>query len=155
MAEVIVVGIGNPYRGDDAAGWAVIDALKDKVNNSVKLDKQRGDVAELLEIFGRYTKVFLVDAYLSSSAVGSWERINASKQTLPIENSQTSTHGLSVSQAIDLAKNLDMLPAKIIIYAIAGKHFKVSDSMSPIVAETIDQVVKELLKEEDITHARV
>lgn len=151
MVEIIVVGIGNPYRGDDAAGWAVIDALEGRVNGLIQLDKQRGGIAELLDIFGKHTNVFLVDACLPSSHIGSWVRIDALRQPLPLENAQTSTHGLSVSQAIALAENLDQLPAKLIIYAISGDHFNITDSLSPVVAKAVSEVANALLNEEDIS----
>lgn len=150
MADVVIVGIGNPYRGDDGAGWAVVDTLEGRVNTSIHLNKQRGDIGELLDIFSRYTKVYLVDASFSESSIGAWERIDAHRQSLPPENSQTSTHGLSVSQAIAFAKNLDLLPSKLIIYAIAGDNFNLSDTLSPGVAQAVDKVTEALLHEEDI-----
>ncbi len=150
MADLIIAGIGNPYRGDDGAGWAVIDALLNRVNASVHLRKVGGDIAELLDIFGAYSKVYLVDASFALSSISSWERIDALQQALPEENGQTSTHGLGVAQAVAFAKNLDLLPAKLIIYAIAGGHFEMSDGLTPVVAQAVSLVTEALLHEEDI-----
>lgn len=146
MAEVIIAGIGNPYRGDDGAGWAVIDALK-KQRVDWPLSKLRGEITELLDLFSGYNTVFLVDACFSSSPIGTWSRINASQEALPDETSQTSTHGLGIAQAIALAKNLNMLPEKLIIYAIVGDKFNISDTLSPAVEQAVDLVATALLKE--------
>lgn len=150
MADIIIVGIGNPYRGDDAAGWAVIDGLMETVGSVIKLVKQRGDIAELIDIFSQYKTVYLVDACRSNAPIGTWQRIDAQKQPIMEESPQTSTHGFSVSQAISLAKNLDQLPNKLILYVISGDSYTISDKFSPSVAKSVDLVVREILNEEDI-----
>lgn len=150
MADIIIVGIGNPFRGDDAAGWAVIDKLKETAGSAIKLVKQQGDIAELLDIFAHHKSVYLVDACSSNDLTSAWQRIDVHQQPIPPENSQTSTHGFGVSQAIALAKNLDQLPKKLILYAIPGKNYSVSSTLSPSVARSIDSVIKAILNEEDI-----
>lgn len=150
MAEILVIGIGNPFRGDDGAGWAVIDALQGKVQAGVQLSKQRGDIAELMDVFASHRAIYLVDACRANASPGSWQRIDAHRQPLLVENTQTSTHGLSISQAIALAKNIDQLPPKLIIYAIAGVQYEMRETLSPPVAQAIHLVAQELLNEEDI-----
>ena len=150
MADIIIVGIGNPYRGDDAAGWAVIDGLKEEVGSAIKLVKERGDIAELIDIFTRHKSVYLVDACSSSEFTAAWQRIDVNRQPLLEENPQTSTHGFSITQAISLAKNLDQLPNKLILYAINGNNYSISNELSPAVANSVDSVIKAILKEEDI-----
>lgn len=147
MADLIIIGIGNPYRGDDAAGWAVIDALEKKV--ALPLQKSRGDIAELLDLFGKYRTVYLIDASYSQNN-GSWQRIDALKDPLPEENPQTSTHGLGAAQAISLAKNLDQLPAKLIVYAMGSNRFAIGDALSKPVSDAVEKVTEALLKEKDI-----
>lgn len=150
MADIIIVGIGNPYRGDDAAGWAVIDGLKETVGSAIKLEKQQGDIAILIDIFAHHKSVYLVDACQSGGLVGAWQRIDVHQQPIREDNSQTSTHGFSLSQAISLAENLDQLPNKLILYAINGAHYSISDALSPPVARSIDSVIMAILNEEDI-----
>lgn len=147
---LIVIGIGNPFRGDDGAGWAVVDALQNKVRSGVKLCKLKGDIAELLDVFANYATVYLVDSCISDSTPGSWERIDGLLAPLFIDRPQTSTHGLSISQAIALAKNLHQLPSKLILYAIYGNRYHLSTSLSPAVAQAIDQVTQTILNEKDI-----
>lgn len=150
MADIIIVGIGNPYRGDDAAGWAVIDALMERIGSIIKLVKQRGDIAELIDIFDQFKSVYLIDACQSQEPIGTWQRIDVKNQPITEGNSQTSTHGFSISQAISMAKNFNQLPDKLILYAISGDSYSISDKLSPPVARSIDLVVKAILNEEDI-----
>lgn len=150
MADIIIVGIGNPYRGDDAAGWAVIDGLRETIGSVIKLVKQRGDMADLIDIFALHKNVYLVDACCGSGCAGEWQRIDVHKQPILEEIPQTSTHGFSVSQAVSLARNLDQLPNKLILYAINGDHYSISEGLSPSVAKGVDRVIKAILNEEDI-----
>jgi hydrogenase maturation protease len=153
MADTIIIGIGNPFRGDDGAGWAVVDQLKGKLNPSIPTSKQRGDIAELLDAFANYKVVFLIDACRSKNSQSLWQRIDFYREPLEIESHQTSTHGLNISQALALAKNLDLLPQKLIIYAIAGKCYQMCDILSPPVAKAIEEVTAAILNEEDIRYA--
>lgn len=150
MADIVIVGIGNPYRGDDAAGWAVIDGLMEKVGSGIKLVKLRGDIAELIDIFAQYKTVYLVDACRINASKGAWQRIDAQKQSIIEANPQTSTHGFSVSQAISLAKNLDQFPNKLILYLISGDNYTICDRVSSSVHKSIELVIKAILNEKDI-----
>lgn len=150
MADIVIVGIGNPYRGDDAAGWAVIDGLKEKTGSVIKLVKQRGDIAELIDTFAQHKNVYIIDACSSSDPVGTWKRIDVHKQSIVDENPQTSTHGFSLSQAISLAKNLRQLPNKLILYVINGDNYSISEILSPSVAISVECVINAILNEEDI-----
>lgn len=148
MSKIAVIGIGNPYRGDDGAGWAVIDALEGKISPQIKLCKLRGDLGDLLDHFGNYSIIYMIDACTSEASAGSWQRIDALIDPMLLEQPQTSTHGLSISQAISLARALDQLPSKLIIYAIRGEHYHVSNELSPLVAEAVKIVAYNILQED-------
>src|SRR3990167_1038643 len=106
MAKISLIGIGNPYRGDDGAGWAVIDAIQGKLGSNIAVSKLRGDIADLLEHFKTHRTVYLVDACEGDAPVGTWQRIDALQDPLQLERTQTSTHGLSLTQAISLGHAL-------------------------------------------------
>jgi hydrogenase maturation protease len=148
--QIVVIGIGNPFRGDDGVGWIVIDKLKEKLNASVDLSKQQGDIVELLDAFSHYATVFLIDACHSKVFKNGWQRIDYNQDDLEIESHQTSTHGLNISQAIALAKNLNQLPQKLIIYAITGECYQVGQLLSPSSAKHAEDVAEAILNEEDI-----
>ena len=45
MATAVVIGVGNRWRRDDAAGLEVIDALQGRVDDSVLLVESDGEPA--------------------------------------------------------------------------------------------------------------
>jgi hydrogenase maturation protease len=144
MNKIIVVGIGNPYRGDDGAGWAVIQQLEKRIDPR-HLRKSQGDIGELLEIFASTRFVYIVDACLATQ-VSLWRRIDGLKEVFPPER-QTSTHGLTLGQTIDLAKALHQLPEQLIIYAIAGKKFLMQNTLSSSVAQAVDEAAQKIAEE--------
>lgn len=144
------MGIGNPYRGDDGIAWEILRTIEKKIPESIFFKKSRGDIGELLETFQSFKTVILIDACLSGKSAGSWERINALKDPLPEDSSQTSTHGFNVGQAIALARNLKQLPSVLILYAISGDRFGIGDHLSEEVGKAIDPVVEAILNEKEI-----
>ncbi|HAZ16235.1 MAG TPA: hydrogenase maturation protease [Parachlamydiales bacterium] len=150
MSEIIVVGIGNPARGDDAAGWAVIDKLEKRIPEEIELSKQRGDFSALMEIFASHDSVYLVDACLSDAPPGSWKRLDGLQEALKVEKKETSTHALSIPEAIALSRELDQLPKTLIIYAIAGSSFQITSGLSPAVAGKIESIARSILNEKEI-----
>lgn len=143
---MIVAGIGNPYRGDDGAGWAVIQELE-KTADPKFLRKCRADAGELMEIFKSCPAVTIVDACLADAPSGSWRRIDAIEEAIPPERSQTSTHGFSLIQIIDLAKTIRQLPDQLIIYAIAGKEFRMQNRLSAAVSQAVMEVAQTIDRE--------
>lgn len=151
MTEILITGIGNPFRGDDGAGWAVIDALAGKVKPNITLLKISGEISELMELFEKYPRIYLIDACQASAEPGTWQRFDACTDPIP-DDPQTSTHGLSISQAVALAKAFNQLPA-LIIYTINGSQFAMSEGLSAPVAQAIAIVAQTVLNE--IEHPKV
>lgn len=150
MSDLAIVGIGNPYRGDDGAGWAAIDELEKKIEGKIPLFKVRGEITELMDLMANYWTLYVVDACRMEGPIGSWKRIDGHLEPLPQEDPQTSTHGLSLKEAIELAKTLGQLPSKLIIYAVNADQYSMSHALSPPVAEAIEGLAQNILKEEDI-----
>lgn len=150
MTELIIIGIANPFRGDDGAGWAVLDLLEKKASSQIQLLKNRGDCAELLDLFTRYKTVYIVDACKTDTTKSSWLRIDALADPFSLPSAPTSTHGFSLAEAVALAKNVNALPSKLIIYALCGSNYAIGTTLSPEVAKATEEVAQSILNEEDI-----
>jgi hydrogenase maturation protease len=146
MVNTLILGIGNPYRGDDGAGWAVIEGLQ----TAVPLRKSRGDIAELIDLFSQYEAIYVIDACLGSRPAGSWERIDLRCQPLPEDALQVSTHGFGLAQALPLANQLNVLPATLILYAIWGDSYTLREGLSNAVTTAVKEVITALHQETQI-----
>lgn len=135
-----VIGIGNPDRGDDGAGWAVARLLRDEPPPGVEIIEHDGEVSSLLACFDGVPAVCLIDACLSGASAGAVHRFDAAAKPLPQDLFSLSTHGLGLAEAIELARSLGQLPECCIVYAIEGLAFAPGTPLSPPVAAAIADV---------------
>jgi hydrogenase maturation protease len=143
---VLVIGIGNPFRSDDRAGLEVARRLQRIGNDRLKVLEVASNPLTLLELWKGHDEVLLVDAVSSNSKPGTFQIINAVEQKIPAGLFNTSTHNMSVAEAIEMARNLNQLPKQMLVYGIEGKNFQFGEALSPQMNEAIEKVVHHILK---------
>lgn len=141
MNKVLLIGIGNEYRSDDAAGLVVARRVREKGADQITVRESNGEGAALIDSWKETRTVILVDAVCSGSEAGTVHRIEAHCETLPANLFRYSTHAFSVAEAIELGRVLNQLPARLIVYGIEGKSFVAGVGLSPEVDEAIERVV--------------
>ena len=146
-ANVVVIGVGNLFRNDDGVGCAVIHCLRERPVPGVIFLEETGDGAELLGIWRHTHAAILIDAVQSGAAPGGIYRFDARAQELPAWYSRCSTHSFGVAEAIELARTLGELPARLIVFGVEGLNFSMGDTLSPEVAETVPQVAARIREE--------
>jgi hydrogenase maturation protease len=138
---VRVIGVGNPMREDDAAGIEAARRLAEHGCAEVDARTCRADPGELLEAMLGAPDVIIVDAMSAGTDPGTVVRIDASATPLPAELFRGSTHGLGVAEAVELARTLGVLPARLVIYGIEGRNYRAGMPLSRDVAFAVGQVV--------------
>ncbi len=133
-----VIGIGNPLRGDDAAGLAVARRVRELAGDDVEVRELEGEPTRLIEAWRDAASAVVVDAASSGSAPGTVMRFDATKGPLPPSLSATSTHALGLGDAVEIARALGRLPPQLIVYAIEGASFGAGEELTPAVAEAIE-----------------
>ena len=144
---MMVIGIGNDFGGDDAAGLIAVQRLRGVVGNNVRIQEQSGDGTLLIESWKDREKVVLVDAALSDKAPGAIHRFEVKQYPLPDKFLRYSTHQFGVNEAIELARALQQLPRKLIVFGIEGKYFGPGKGLSPEVAQSIPELVEQVRRE--------
>ena len=143
----LVIGVGNERRGDDAAGLAVARALAARLRGGADVTECSSDLTELLELWGGREDVILVDGVRSGRPVGTVVRFEVSGQGLPTLPA-TSTHGLSLSDAVGLGQSLGRIPRHLVIYGVevgeVGAGEGLTDPVARAVEETASRISKEL-----------
>lgn len=144
-APVLVIGIGNDYRGDDAVGLAVVRTLQARKIAHVRLMESDGNCTILIEAWKNAKKVILIDAMSSGAKAGTICRFDVHTQPLPVTAALSSTHALGIAATLELARALGQLPPLVIVYGIEGKQFTSGAELSPQVSNVIQEVVKYVL----------
>ncbi len=143
----VVIGIGNPARGDDAAGREVARRLWALARDDFEILESDGEATDLLALMEGAEAAILVDACVSGAAPGTIRRFDAADGPLPAARYGLSTHGLGLADAIEFGRALGRLPPVCIVYAIEGTIFETGAAMSVALTAAIDELVPTLLKE--------
>jgi hydrogenase maturation protease len=136
-----VVGIGNPWRSDDAAGLQAAAALRGHVPAAVEVLAESGEPTALLDHFDGADAVWLLDAVSSGAPAGTVHRLDASATELPERLFRTSTHHIGLAEAIELGRALGRLPSRVVVFGIEGSNFATGAELSPAVADAVARVV--------------
>ena len=143
----IVLGIGNPDSGDDAAGRAVVRRLRGVLPEHIDIIEQDGEATSLLARIDGAAEIFLVDACSSGAPAGTVRRFDVTRTKLPPGAFGLSTHGFGLAEAVELARALGQLPPRCIVYAIEGATFAAGAELSPAVAASVVDVAGRLRAE--------
>ncbi|MFI4937661.1 MAG: hydrogenase maturation protease [Candidatus Berkiellales bacterium] len=145
--NIIVVGIGHPFRGDDSLGIKAI-ALLQSIDPHIETKSLLGDISQLLDIFANYQQVYLIDAIVTQqSPSGTRYRLVGEDLKQLSSCCRCSTHTFDIAQALELATNLGMMPDKLIIYGIEGQNFSHTEELSQPVQAQLPQLVNDLYQE--------
>jgi len=144
LADVLVVGMGNPVRGDDGAGILAARQLKKQLPGVAVVEVQ-GDCTSLIDLWKTASTVVVIDAVSSCKAPGSIVRIDALTHNLPEAWSLSSTHSFGLREGIELSRALGSLPNRLIVYGIGGAQFATGTGVSPQVKRAVFKLVDTII----------
>ncbi len=142
--SILIIGIGNLYRCDDAMGILVARKLKRLKSDRLRVMEQNGEGTVLMEAWKGFNNVLIIDAVSSGAIPGSIHRLDATKESIPSKYFSCSSHNFGVGEAIELARALDQLPEQLKLYGIEGKNFEPGEVLSPGVESTMELIVEEI-----------
>ena len=150
--QILIIGLGNDYRGDDAVGRVLARRLQAIAGDDVRVLEESGEGAALMESWKGANFVILIDAVHSGGAAGTAHRFDAATEPVPGSFFHYSTHAFSLAEAVELARALNQLPPRLIVYGIEGKNFDSRVELSPEVKAAAEEVFR-LVKEELCTNS--
>jgi len=142
---MLIIGLGNEYRRDDAVGLIVARRLKEAAAEHVRVREERGEGTALMESWKDADTVILIDAVRSGAKPGTLRRFDAHRQPIPTEFFRCSTHTFSVAEAIELARALGQLPPRLIVYGVEARNLEAGLGLSPEVETAAQEVVERVL----------
>jgi hydrogenase maturation protease len=142
-----LIGIGNRFRRDDAAGLEVVRRLRLAHPPGVRLIEEEGEPASLIEAWSSADEALVVDCISSGAAPGKLHRFDVTDAPLPAQVFNPSTHALGLPEAVELARELGQLPGRLIVYGIEGETFETGEGLSEPVQKTVEKLVLDLYHE--------
>jgi len=148
-SKIIVIGVGNPYRRDDAAGLIVARHLREQSLRSCEVHELVGEGTSLMELWRGAQRVVVIDAVQSGAAPGTIHRLQANLHPFPAFVLRDSTHAFGLIEAIELSRALNQLPSSLVIYGIEGENFEAGTGLSKTVLDGVNHLVRDLRQELD------
>lgn len=137
----LVIGIGNDFRHDDAAGLVAARQLRER---GVTARTHEGDLAALMDLWSDADQVILLDAVSSGAPAGTLHRLDASTTSLPRELFCGSTHALGLADAVELSRTLGTLPARVLVFGVEAADVTAGVGLTPAVERALRVLVEEV-----------
>ncbi len=155
MSRVVVIGIGNVYRGDDAVGLAVAERLRAREPSGVTVLDCEQEPTRLLDAWEGADVALVVDAAASGAVeAGTVHRFDTSEGRIPARVFRSSTHAFGVGDAVELARALGRLPGRVVVYGVEGADFTTGAALSAPVEAAVEGLVDRLEEESRCTNGR-
>ncbi len=136
--RVLVIGLGNRFRQDDAVGLLVAKRLREIDSSHVEVIEHEGDPLDLLPLWTRRDLAIVIDALNLPGNLGQIYQFDPDVDTPPNRETAVSSHGHSLWDAWELANLLDQRPQRAVILAVAGRQFGQGEGLSPEVGAAVD-----------------
>ena len=153
MAKALIIGYGNPLRGDDGLGWHAARLLDDIAPaHSAEVLTRHQLMPELAQPISEVAIVIFVDA-ASEGTPGLLRWRPVEPQTGPA----SFTHHVSPELLLGMAGELYGRCPRAFIVSVAGKSFDFGEELSPAVRAALPALVElvcKLLSEKDIEPAK-
>jgi hydrogenase maturation protease len=131
--RTIIIGIGNPLRGDDGLGWDVASELSSELRrDDVQVLATQQLTPELCDLVSRADRVLFIDAARSGDP-GTLR----CQQILPVASPVRHSHALSPATLLSMAERLYGRCPTAYLLTIAGDSFDTGKSLSAAVSNAL------------------
>lgn len=140
-APLLVFGVGNPSRGDDALGPLFIERTAVMLRSEIDegqvelLTDFQLQIEHALDLTGRKRVVF-VDATTNAEAPFRFDRVEARR------DESFSSHALSPAAVLDAHRAIVGAPPSAWVLAIRGHAFTLGDGLSPEAAGDLESALR-------------
>lgn len=148
--STLILSLGNPLRGDDGVGTAVLTLLSAHpiIPQGVVLQDGGTPGLETVLLLEGYEKVIIIDAADMGLEPGEWRRFSSAKLAAQEANLRGTLHQAGLAEALALADALNMLPDEVVIFGVQpaeiGWEPGLSMGVETAVGEVCGAVIEEL-----------
>lgn len=147
MSNVVVIGIGNIYHGDDGLGIHAVRRLRERLPGDVEIVEGGVLGLDLLPFLEGKEKAVFIDAIDAGEAPGAVFRFSPDRVPRGRTPPPVSLHDLGLYELVGAAQLLDQCPREIVVIAVQVKELGVGSDLSTEVEAALP-VVCRLVEEE-------
>jgi len=138
--EIVVIGLGNSYRGDDGVGVAAAAALDELALPHVRVVTGIADPMSLVEAWSGALLAVVIDAaVMTSSTPGRVSRCTLSDVLTGSEG--LSSHSVDIGRTYALGQALGRVPDALVMFTIEVTDTGHGIGLTPQVASAVPEVV--------------
>ena len=149
-----MIGLGNLYRGDDQLGLLAARQVREHGPPDLEVIEHSLDPMDLLDIWSGADTIIVLDTVSSGATPGFVHRLEASCAPLPSSLRSISTHALGLAALVELARTLEKLPRRLVVYGIEGESYEPGSEPTPRCLKSVSEVVSRVLRELTCTRSQ-
>jgi hydrogenase maturation protease len=146
--RTLVLGLGNPFCGDDGLGPRAAEILSEKRLPAGVEVRQAGtpgwDLPNWLE---GWPRVILIDAVEMGLVPGARRRFNPDEVRLIASDEFLSAHEPDLATGLALAEALDLLPEELVIFGVEPERCEPGTDLSRSAERALELLLKDVLNE--------
>ena len=144
-SHTLVIGVGNGWAGDDAAGLLVARLVRQRAPAGMTVIEHESEATALLDAWAGAPLAIVVDATNGAGETGSIHILDATHEPLPASFTGTSTHSFGLAETVELARALGRLPQRLVVVGVEGESFQAGAEPGPAVTVALRQAVAKVL----------
>jgi hydrogenase maturation protease len=126
----LLIGLGNPQRGDDGVGIAVVRHVTEHTIDGIEV-VESDDPASLIDTWDGAERVVVVDAMKSGRPAGTVLVLEVTEIPLPSDGWATGgTHALGLAAAVELSRALGRLPRRLLVVGVEADRLAAGSELS-------------------------
>ncbi|MFO0700726.1 MAG: hydrogenase maturation protease [Nitrospira sp.] len=152
-SSIRIIGLGNELRGDDGVGLLAARRLRQAIGDRAEVIEAEMAGVELIGLMEGARVAILIDAVQSEQSPGIIHRLDVSAGPIAVRVVPHSSHAIGISEALELARVMGVLPQRVIVYGIEVGNMETGQALSIPVAHAVEEVVERVIQECDACYA--
>ena len=141
-SKTLILGVGNPLRGDDGIGPKIIELLqKESLPTSIHILDGGTDGLNLIEEIKPYPKAIIIDAVNMKAKPGTIRAFSPEEVTMIVSSDALSTHGFGLAEVVSLMQSLGV-KTELTIIGIQPQNIEFGMGLSDVITQTIPSILK-------------
>lgn len=132
--EVLIVGLGKKFRGDDYLGHYVISLLKEELSPKITFCRIEDDYSRIIPYLENKKLLIIIDAVSSHREEGYIHSFSFS--SVNWENAFSSTHSLNLKSILEMAKVIYGYLPRVVLYGVEVKNITPGEGLSEIIKKS-------------------